>query len=489
MNNTDLFVSARVPKGFRDIFSNEWRARQFMIKTITHIYDLHGFDPLETPALEYVDVLGKYLPDNTPSAGIFSLKDDEDNLLALRYDLTAPLSRVVVQYQDRLPIPFKRYQVGPVWRVEKPGLGRFREFYQCDFDIVGSASMIADTEVLLILCEALESLGIKRGCYKIHVNHRGILDGILEKIGVHGDEEKTLKVLRAIDKLDRVGFDGVGALLSEGRMDPSGDFTPGANLSNEQIEAVFSFLRSGCEDRGEVSKSFWRLVSGTCGEKAVFELEEIDRLLSDMGIDSDRVVFNPCIVRGLGYYTGPVFEAILDERDQVDGDGFGHFGSVAGGGRYDNLVQRFTGRPMPATGACIGVDRLLQALIAMGKIANQERNGVVVTVMDRSKIVEYMKIAKEIRDAQIPVDVYLGGQGFRKQMKYADMRNARVVVIVGEDEFSKNQVTLKDMMLGETLSSQITDRDEWRKGQPAQITVPRDQMVEKIKEILAKSYQ
>jgi histidyl-tRNA synthetase len=454
----------RTPPGFVDAFSDDVISRQQMIDVICDVYRRFGFAPLETSAVEYLDVLGKFLPESDePAGGVFALKDDDDQWISLRYDLTAPLSRVVAQYAAQLPSPYRRYQVGPVWRREKPGPGRFRQFYQCDFDTVGTSSVAADAEVCAVLTEALTALGIAQQDFEIRVNNRKVLNGVLETIGVSAEGDRQLTVLRAIDKLDRLGMDGVRDLLGDGRKDASGDFTEGAGLSAGQIDTVLGFVGSGegADSRGAVCDKLEILVGDSdIGKAGVEELRQIDELLRSMKLSPGAVKFDPTVVRGLGYYTGPVFEATLtfeitDEKGQKRS-----FGSVAGGGRYDDLVTRFTGTEVPATGASIGVDRLRAALKALGKIDLGTSQGpVVVTVMDKARLVDYQGMVSELREAGIAAELYLGAKGFRAQMKYADKRRAPAVIIAGGDEFDKGEVSIKDMQLGAEMLKKTEDRD------------------------------
>lgn len=481
----------RIPRGFRDVTAADLIARRRMIDKVSRVYERFGFEPLETPAVEYVDVLGKFLPESeTPAGGIFALRDDDENWIALRYDLTAPLSRVVAQYTQQLPRPFRRYQVGPVWRLEKPGPGRFREFYQCDFDTVGSASPAADAEVCAVLAHGLEEVGIGRGDYVVRVNDRKVLNGVLDTLGLPADGElgrQRLTVLRAIDKLDRLGEEGVRQLLGEGRRDESGDFTRGAGLSGEQAEIVMGYVGAGGGGRAAVCARLRELVGESeGGAEGVAELEAIGELLDAMGLGEDQVVFDPSVVRGLAYYTGPVFEAELTFEVTDEEGEQRSFGSVAGGGRYDDLVERFTGNRVPATGASIGVDRLLAALGELGREKEiLGRGPVVVTVFDRDRLGEYQRMATELREAGIPAELYLGTSGFRAQMKYADKRRAPVAVIAGGDEFERGEVTLKDMVLGSELSKKIQDHEEWRE-QPAQVSVPRAELVAETRKLIAR---
>ncbi len=483
----------RLLRGMRDVFSDTVAARRDMIARIVAVYERFGFDALETPALEYVDVLGKFLPESdTPSEGVFSLRDEDEQWTALRYDLTAPLSRVVAQYGTALPSPFRRYQAGPVWRMEKPGVGRYREFWQCDFDTVGAPTLAADAEACFVLAAAFDALGIPEEDFALHVNDRKVLNGVLEVAGLSGegfDSPRRFTVLRALDKLDRVGLDGVADLLGAGRKDPSGDFTKGAHLAPEQVERILGFLEAGDPDRSTVCGRLRELVQDSqVGLEGVAELEEIDTLLTAGGLPPERVAFDPGMVRGLAYYTGPVFEAVLTFEVLGDDGRPRVFGSVAGGGRYDGLVERFTATRVPATGASIGVDRLLAALESRG--ATRPRPGpVVVTTMDRSLMPEYQRLVAELRDAGIAAELYLGGKGFSAQLKYADKRRAPAAVIVGGDELARGEVSIKDLRLGLRLSKQVADRERWTKERPAQLSVPRSELVATIREVLARSEQ
>jgi len=495
---------ARLLKGFRDTFGNSLISRQEMIQRITAVYQRYGFEALETPCLESLDVLGKYLPDaDLPESGVFAFRDGK-NWVGLRYDLTAPLSRVVAQYQN-IPLPYRRYQAGPVFRQEKPGPGRYREFYQCDIDTVGTDSMIADAEVCCILCDALEALDVKRGDYIIRVNNRKILTGILQCAGVkivsgqNGESATWLTVLRAIDKMDRIGLQGVLELLGPGRKDPSGDFTPGADLAPHQIDLINNYLSLERGDRTGICKDLEPLVAGSSvGEEGLQELTEIDELLSAVTYKEDRVVFDPTVVRGLAYYTGPVFEAEitaeledisatehLESKEDVENSKRRRFGSVAGGGRYDDLVERFLGRVVPATGASIGVDRLLEALrLLQPQRETLSSKSVLIVVVDRRLMHEYLRMADELRRDGIAAEVYLGSSGMKAQFKYADRRDIPAVVICGPDEFDRNEVSVKDLVAGRDLAGEIPDRQTWRGDRPAQVTINRADLAKTIKGIL-----
>ncbi|WP_431298319.1 histidine--tRNA ligase [Tabrizicola sp. BL-A-41-H6] len=480
---------AETPKGFRDYFGAEVTARKAMLDAIAEVYHRYGFDPLETSAVETVEALGKFLPDvDRPNEGVFAWQDEDADWLALRYDLTAPLARVAAQYRNDLPSPYRRYAMGPVWRNEKPGPGRFRQFYQCDADTVGSASVAADAEICAMLADALETVGIPRGDYVVRVNNRKVLNGVMEVAGLSGDDKETERgiVLRAIDKIDRLGDAGVRALLGEGRKDESGDFTKGAGLGHEQAEVVMGFMAAKRGTGAETVARLRELVGASAiGVEGVAELEGIGDLLAAQGYGPDRIVIDPGVVRGLGYYTGPVYEAeltfeILDEKGRKR-----QFGSVAGGGRYDGLVKRFTGQDVPATGVSIGVDRLLAALKAKGGVQGDVAGPVVVTVMDRERMADYMAMVGDLRRAGIRAEVYLGNpKNFGNQLKYADKRSSPIAVIQGGNEAAAGTVILKDLILGAKIAESAT-LEEW-KDRPAQVEVPREGLVAAVRKMLAQ---
>ena len=502
---------AETPRGFRDYFGAEVSERKAMLDTIAAVYYRYGFDPLETSAVETVEALGKYLPDvDRPNAGVFAWADEDEGWLALRYDLTAPLARVAAQYRNDLPTPYRRYAMGPVWRNEKPGPGRFRQFYQCDADTVGTASVAADAEICAMLADALEEVGIPRGDYVVRVNNRKVLNGIIESVAelqfqqAFSDKssetarasflelkaaliEKTDDVMRTLDKFDKVGEQGIRDLLGPGRLDQSGAQIPGLGLPNYIIHGFLAFLNARGATNGVTLQRLREVVQfSAIGLEGVQELETIASLLDAQGYGADRIVIDPSVVRGLGYYTGPVFEAeltfeILDDKGRPR-----QFGSVAGGGRYDDLVKRFTGQAVPATGVSIGVDRLLAALRAKGRVQADTRGPVVVTVMDRERMADYQAMATELRRAGIRAEVYLGNpKSFGNQLKYADKRNSPVAVIQGGDEAARGVVLLKDLALGARIAAQAS-HEEW-KSQPAQSEVPRAGLIEAVRRLLGSA--
>ena len=486
---------AETPKGFRDYFGAEVTQRAEMLAAIADVYHRYGFDALESSAVETVEALGKFLPDvDRPNEGVFAWQEEDGDWLALRYDMTAPLARVYAQHRNDLPNPYRRYTMGPVWRNEKPGPGRFRQFYQCDADTVGTASMAADAEICAMLADTLEAVGIPRGDYVIRVNNRKVLNGVMEVAGLAGDDKEAERgiVLRAIDKLDRLGVTGVLDLLGSGRKDESGDFTEGAKLSDLEIAPIKEFVDLGIanwivrSDQSAALDALGGIISkSSVGREGVDELEQIASLLDAAGYGPDRVIIDPSVVRGLGYYTGPVYEAALTFDVQNEKGQKVQFGSVAGGGRYDDLVKRFTGQEVPATGISIGVDRLLAALRAKGRISDEAVGPVVVTVMDRDRMADYQAMVAELRNAGIRAEVYLGNpKNFGNQLKYADKRHSPIAIIEGVDEKAKGIVQIKDLILGAKIA-ETASLEEW-KDRPSQFEVPRDQMVAKVRELLEK---
>ncbi len=484
-------TKARRLKGFRDITAADMLARERMIDRIRRVYESYGFASLETPALEYVDVLGKFLPDaDRPDAGIFALRNEDEEWIALRYDLTAPLSRYVAM-NPLLPRPFRRYQVGPVYRVEKPGPDRFREFYQFDFDSVGTGSMLADAECCMIMSDTLEALGVARGDYVVRVNDRKVLTGVLEAMagGKPTPLDVSLQVLRSIDKLDRVGLDGVRQLLGDGREDESGAFIKGVGLTAGQADVITSYLAIKAESRTVVCDQLEKIVGESeVGKEGADELRQIDAALTAAEYGEDRVVIDPTVVRGLAYYTGPVFEAVLTVAVKDEKGVERAFGSVFGGGRYDDLVERFTGQKMPATGASIGVDRLLAALRLLGKTDDIATTAaVLVTRLDKNVTGEYQKMAAELRSAGINTELYVGTQGIGKQFKYASDSGKTCAVVMGSDELEGGEVSIKDLRLGDELSKEVgPDRKKWLEEQPAQFSAPRAELVEAVKKVLGR---
>ncbi len=512
-------IKPRLPRGLEDRGPEELRALRVMSDAIRGVYERYGFEAVETPAIEYTEALGKFLPDSDrPNEGVFSFQDDDEQWMSLRYDLTAPLARYVAANFDNLPKPYRSYRFGNVFRNEKPGPGRFRQFLQFDADTVGSATVAADAEMCMMAADTLEALGIKRGDYVIKVNNRKVLDGIMDAAKIA--PEQRLTVLRAIDKLDRLGIEGVMQLLGAGRKDESGDFTKGAGLDDKQVGTITGFLKTKAIvlasdlDPALVQDSVldtWIYGSGDTdvaaltnaaivaqlrefyagndlAREGIDELEAIATLCTAAGYGTQRIRIDPSVVRGLEYYTGPVYEAELTFETKDEKGNPVRFGSVGGGGRYDGLIARFRSEPVPATGFSIGVSRLLAALRMLKKIDDKPEHGpVVVTIFDKDRVADYQAMVKELREAGIRAELYLGNpKNFGNQLKYADRRNSPAAVIQGGDELARCEVQIKDLIDGKKAAEMIASNAEWRASRPAQFSVPREKLVETVREVLKR---
>ncbi len=479
-----LRPKAITPKGFRDNFHSYLKKREEVLQVVNRVYELYGFERLETPAVETVDALGKFLPDiNRPNEGVFAWQDENESWLALRYDLTAPLARAFSQHRNTLQVPYKRYSFGPVWRNEKPGPDRFKEFYQFDADIVGTSSFMADAEMCFIVFDVLKELGFSLGDYSTRISNRKILSGLIQTVkladtSILGDIE--LVVFRAIDKLDRLGLEGVKNLLAKGRTDSSGDFTEGANLSVSQIDTIISFLKITNDDPFKTLEEMKYLIGDSeIGQQGISELGNITDTLLSKDISNLSFKIDPSVVRGLAYYTGTVFETELSTPTRS-------LGSISGGGRYDDLVSRFTGQKVPSTGVSIGIDRLVSYLHECDGDNEKGVVDVLVTVMDKNLMKHYIKIAAELRENGINTDLYVGNpKDFGKQMKYADLRGAAFAIVAGTNEVEADIVQIKDLKLGSKLANKISSNEEWKE-QPAQFPVKREALTKKILELLKR---
>ncbi|MDE2463731.1 MAG: histidine--tRNA ligase [Alphaproteobacteria bacterium] len=481
-----LRPKARLPRGFRDRSGAELAAERRMLETVRGVYETYGFSALETPAFEYTDALGKFLPDvDRPNEGVFSLRDEDEQWLSLRYDLTAPLARYVAENFQDLPKPFRRYAVGRVWRNEKPGPGRFREFTQFDADTVGSASPAADAELLMMVCDVLKALGLQAQDFALKVNNRKLLDAVLDAARI--EPARRGVVLRAIDKLDRLGIGGVRELLGTGRKDESGDFTKGAELETSQVGIIERFLASAPPHPTRSNlENWWEAIAPGQVERAAAGLAEIAEIFALVGRSGhqDRIHLDPTVVRGLDYYTGPVFEAQLTFPVTNEAGEAVIFGSVAGGGRYDDLVARFTGQSVPATGISIGVSRLMSALMSRGALTLAEEPLVLVLAM--GDVGRTFELARQLRQAGIRAEAYVGTKRVPDQLKYADKRGAAIAVIEGEDERTAGTIILKDLALGLELAKSIETRAAWVQERPAQTTIGRDALVEEVTRMLGR---
>jgi histidyl-tRNA synthetase len=526
MSESKKTARAKLPRGFADLGPADIAATEKMLAEIKKSYELYGFEAVETPLIEYTDALGKFLPDqDRPNEGVFSFQDDDEQWLSLRYDLTAPLARYVAENFDRLPKPYRSYRAGYVFRNEKPGPGRYRQFMQIDADTVGTSSVAADAELCMMAADTLERLGIQRGDYVIKVNSRKVLDGVMESIGLGEDKNlaRRLTVLRALDKYDRLGIDAVRALLGPGRKDESGDYTKGAGLDDVQTTKLLHvFTRppnvaystnalpkwerddsayyqanfgSGPE---QIAKSNFRTIEFMRGDvnNATFdlglnELEQIAQLAHSAKYGSRRILVDPSVVRGLEYYTGPVFEADLTfEVPNEEGKPV-RFGSIGGGGRYDGLIGRFRGEDVPATGFSIGVSRLYAALKAIHSpivSTSAKRGPVVVLVLEKEMgdVARYQKFVSELRNAGIAAELYLGSSGMNAQLKYADKRGAVCAVIQGSNERGRGEIAIRDLVAGAELATAKDRADHLDLRTRAQFTVPEESLVEAVREVLAR---
>ncbi len=513
-------LKARLPRGFVDRSPADIRATDAMMAKIREVYERYGFDPVETPMFEYTDALGKFLPDqDRPNEGVFSLQDDDEQWLSLRYDLTAPLARHVAENINEIQLPYRTYRAGWVFRNEKPGPGRFRQFMQFDADSVGAPSVQADAEMCMMMADAMEAVGIARGDYVIRVNNRKVLDGLMDAIGLsdEADAPRRLVVLRSLDKLDKFDWSEVAKLLGDGRKDESGDFTPGAKLSEKQIEGIQQFREhsikiaetyfpeaasllasdpAAAEARyEEVLKGFSFLGESAALTAGVSELITLHRLVAVAGYAKagaetvERVKLDPSVIRGLEYYTGPVYEAeLLFDVTNEKGEKV-QFGSVGGGGRYDGLVKRFTGQDVPATGFSIGVSRLMTALKNLGKLdADEVLAPVLVTVMDGNDSAaqaKYQSFVQQLRSAGIRAELYQGNwKKFGNQLKYADKRGCPLAIIQGSDERAAGEIQIKDLIEGKRISETIEDNAAWREARPAQVTVAEGDLVATVQKML-----
>jgi histidyl-tRNA synthetase len=475
MKNTAT-VEPRVSRGLRDLLPDQMLARQTMIDKIRAVYESYGFVPLSTPAIEYLDVL-------SGSAGveaqqsIYRVSNPDEEALGLRFDLTVPLARVVAQYKD-LPTPFRRYQVSPVWRYDKPGLGRFREFTQFDLDSVGTESEIADTEIIAGMCDSLSALVDADG-YLVRFSSRAVLNLLLDFAKIEHD--RAVDVFRVLDKLDKVKIEKVRLELMNGYKDESGDVIRGLGLNKDNVDRIEEFLAVQSRSRRDVVAQLRELFKTVEGSAAQIDIiERISNHLYALGYEDDRVSLDLSIARGLAYYTGPVFEAILTEAPAA--------GSVFGGGRYDDLVMRFLGTRIPAVGASLGVDRLLAILTDLGKVDKRRSTArVLIANIDPALTDDYLQMTWELRRNGVPAELYLGtAKGMGKQLKYADVYDIPIALLYGSNEKQQGLVTLKDMVVGREKAKAVDDRKEWLAARSGQITAPRTELVEAVKKLLAE---
>ena len=413
-------IEPRVLRGFRDYLSADMIPRREMVRDVESVFDSYGYLPQMTPALEYSEILlGKYGDEG--DSLLYRFRDNGDRDVALRYDLTVPLARVVGQHRD-LPRPYRRYQIAPVWRAEKPARGRFREFVQCDGDIVGSSDILADAEVLQLGADMLRKLGVKN--FSIRINNRKVLSGLMEKIGV-GQGSAELGVLRTIDKLPKIGVDATRKLLATEN-----------GLVEAQIASVFEFLGAGGDSPG-LERVRGLFEAGSVGFQGCAELEEVLAISRAAGL-AECVEVDLSIARGLNYYTGTIYETFLSDLDG--------FGAVMSGGRYDGLIGVFSRQEIPGVGISLGLDRLLAGLRELEVV--EERSGiakVMVTVFDATTRQLSAQLARQIRLGGIDCELFPQVAKIGKQLSYAERTGKRFAIIAGPDEAEKGVVQVKNL--------------------------------------------
>ncbi len=437
--------SKELPLGFVDRQEKELLIRDFVISNIKEVMIKYGFQYLETPSFEYTDSIGKFLPDKErPDEGVFSFRD-EKKWLSLRYDLTAPLARYVAKNYLELPKPFKRYQLGTVWRNEKPGPGRYREFLQFDADYIGTKNLMADAELCVLISEILEKCGLTKKDYNIKFSTRKLTDELFDNLEINSSDRR-LKILRSLDKLDRLGWVEVEKLLKKGRKDKSGDFTTGADLTKDQIKKIRAIFK---EKEWPNERDFKK-------EGSISDINQITENLNNV-FEFYNYTFNPEIIRGLEYYTGPVFEVNLNFDVKNSKGQAIQFGSIGGGGRYDNLVSNFGNFDCPATGISIGLDRLVFALMQKKDFKIKTTRPVVICVFDKSKNKEYVGILNKLRMSNISSEIYPGEGKLKKQMEYANKIDSPAVILYGDNEIKSGKATLKNLKTGNESSVKIED--------------------------------
>lgn len=477
MSEQKQLVEPRTLKGFADYLPEDTIVRKDVVRRIEAVFERYGFVPLETPALEYLDVLLGTGGEEV-NKELFRLDSPEGEPIALRFDLTVPFARLLAQYPDKLKAPCRRYAIGPVWRADKPGPGRFRQFTQFDVDVAGSDSVAVDGEIISVMCEVMQALGAPS--FRVLVNNRKLIDALLEGSGIH-DTPKQKHVLRVIDKLAKVGVDNVRRELGPGRVDDSGDPIPGVKLDDSTIDQILAIVGVKGVNRADVVAQLEKLLpESELTAAALAEMRELAEVLTALGVDEDHAWFDPSLARGLDYYTGPVFECVIPSAPE--------FGSVMGGGRYNGLVGRFLDREIPATGMSVGLDRLMAALSHLGAI-QPVKTTVEALIVSLGNIPagETLKVANELRAAGVRTEAFFGQKKRMKdQLSHADHNEIPVAVILGEDEIARGEVSVKDLRAGKAQRENIGDRDAYRKaGTSTQVTVPRTELIATVRQMLA----
>ena len=470
-------LQPNLPLGFTDRSGKELAIKDKLIGVIKQNFERFGFSQLETPSFEILENIGKFLPDeDRPMSGVFGFQEVNNDWISLRYDLTAPLARYVSKNFNEISNPFKRYQIGTVWRNEKPGPGRFREFTQIDADIVGSKNNLADAEMCSLISDTLIKCGLEKKDFVINLSNRKLIQGLINQLKINSAKQK-LTVIRAIDKLDRIGMSGVEELLKKGRKDQSGDFTKGADLSDIQASEVINFLK--LKDISDIKN----VLIDKLATEGINEIQKILEGIKYSGYES-QINFNPTVVRGLEYYTGAIFEANLTFKVKNLKGKEVEFGSIGGGGRYDNLVSRFNKIDLPATGISIGLDRLIFALTQLEKINYSNKEPIIICILDEKYLQKYYEILKELRNQDINSEIYLGDSSLKSQLKYADKRNSPAVILCGDNEFKENKISIKNLKKGKIESEKLQSREDWKQSENIQSTFPKENLINEIKKLI-----
>jgi len=483
MDADKTLVSPQTLKGFRDYLPADMAARDRVVDRIKRVYERYGFVQIDTPILEHLAALLGAGGEET-NKELFRLASPEDEPVAMRFDLTVPFARVLAQYRDQVKLPFRRYHIGPVFRADKPGPGRYRQFTQFDIDAAGSASVAVDAEIVAAMCDAMRAVGLAAGEFRVRINNRKIVDALLYGCGVERIETHK-HILRVVDKLRKVGIENVCRELGPGRIDDSGDPIPGVKLDANTIDRLVKFISAPVSDRlATVEAMRAALPASDASDAALAEMITLAECLASLGVEEVDAVFDPTLARGLDYYTGPVFEAELPGAPEC--------GSVMGGGRYDGLVERFLEAAIPSTGASIGLDRFIDALTRCGKLdADLTTTQAMVVSFPGTPEAALLRVAAELRAAGIATEVYMGAEntGLGARMAFAGGRNVPVAVILGPDELANNTVAVKDLRLGKEKRKDIATNEEFRKaGRTAQRTVPRADLIATVKDVL-KQYE
>jgi len=421
-------IKPQTLRGFRDFLPDQMMAREQLIDIARAVYRSYGFAPIDTPALEYAEVLlGKGGEESDRQ--VFRFRDQGERDVAMRFDLTVPLARFAAQYCNEIGTPFRRYHIGPVWRGERPARGRFREFIQCDFDTIGTLSNSADIETLFVINDLLERIGIER--FTIRVNNRRVLNGLLEKCGL---QQQAVSILRALDKLDKIGRDAVQAEMVEKAGIPADSAAQVLDMA--QLKGTPDSILSQLDTMLEGSET---------GQLGLQNLRDLFACTSQCGWPDGRVVLDVSIARGLDYYTGTIYETILGDLPGI--------GSVCSGGRYDNLAELFTAQPLPGVGASLGLDRMLAALEELGRTRKTSTPApVLITMLDPQYVPQYLLLGRLLRQQGLGVEVYPEAKNMGRQMKYADRRGFRFCVIAGAEEFAAGLWQVKDLTSGSQVS-------------------------------------